>query len=105
MSRDAGSGHPLYDPIYGDADGYAEDDEVSLSRIAKMTDEGKICCECSAEFTAAHGKPTACTHCWPKLPVEERAAVLRATHDEKNSAAWAARNRKRKQQRQRDDSV
>lgn len=92
-------------PVWDDFErGYAEDDEVSLSRIAKLTDTGEMCCECGAQFTAAHGRATACTHCWAKLPATERAAVLRATHDEKNQAAHKQRARTRRAARERQEN-
>lgn len=83
-----------------DGCGYEYDDEgPSLEAIKRAVAKGRICRECSTEFVKQHGKETACVFCWSRLSLEEQQMVQKATHDEKNSAGWAAINRKKKARR------
>lgn len=61
---------------------------------------GIQCTECDTTWVRAHGVPTACTYCWPKLPLAERATVLRAVHEEETREAFRQRAKKAKQRRE-----
>jgi hypothetical protein len=58
---------------------------------------GIQCVECDTTFVKAHLTPVACGFCWPKLPLEERATVLRAVHEEETREAFRQRANKRKE--------
>lgn len=66
--------------------------------LARNTELGRMCSECGAEFTEAHGRVTACEYCWKRLSLAEQNVVHRATHPETNKEAHRreARTRKRK---------
>ena len=49
---------------------------------------GQVCLECGTDFVKAHSTPTACSHCWGKLPLEERKVVGRAVHEEATREAF-----------------
>ena len=55
---------------------------------ARRVSLGMSCLECQEDFIKAHGTPTACSYCWPKLPLEERQVVGRAVHEEATKEAF-----------------
>lgn len=63
---------------------------------ARRVSLGMQCAECDAEFVKAHGFPVCCSFCWPKLPLEERKAVARATNDEATAHYYRTEAKKRK---------
>jgi hypothetical protein len=67
---------------------------------ARRVSLGMACCECDEPFVAAHGFPVACGHCWPKLSLEERKVVARATNAEATAQHFRTAAKKRKAQNQ-----
>lgn len=64
---------------------------------ARRVSLGMECVECGESFVRAHGTPTACTYCYPKMSLEERKVVGRATHGEETKEHFRADAKKRKQ--------
>lgn len=64
--------------------------------LARAVADGLLCMECGVSFHEPHHEPVCCEHCWPKLAVEDRVRIARATHPEVNRLAWRNRNRAKK---------
>ena len=64
--------------------------------LARAVASGLICLSCQVQFSEAHQEPVCCEYCWPKLDIEDRARIARATHPESNRLAWRKRNRAKK---------
>lgn len=70
-------------------------DHTTARRVAL----GMQCVECSEPFTGAHGTPTACSYCWPKLPLEERKVMNRATLGEATKEHFRTENRAKRERK------
>lgn len=58
---------------------------------------GLECMECGEPFAGAHGTPTCCGYCYPKLSLEERKVVNRATLGEQTKEHFRREAKKRKE--------
>jgi DNA-directed RNA polymerase subunit RPC12/RpoP len=67
---------------------------------ARRVSLGQVCVECGTDFVKAHNTPTACSHCWGKLPLEERKVLNRAIHEEATRQAFRERANKKKAKNQ-----
>jgi hypothetical protein len=68
--------------------------------VARRVELGIECRECSEPFVRGHGFPVACEYCWPKLSLEERAEIARATEPEATASHFRTEAKKRKSRKE-----
>lgn len=86
---------------YDDYDGPTCEADLSVEQLHDLMATGLMCSQCGTMFREAHGYLVACAFCFRRMTEAEvaREGVRLATKDESNSAAWAARNRKRREKK------
>jgi hypothetical protein len=68
--------------------------------VARRVELGQSCASCDEPFVKAHGFPVACEYCWPKLSLEERTTIRRATEPEATANHFRTEARKRRKANQ-----
>lgn len=64
--------------------------------VARRVELGQSCASCDEPFVKAHGVPVACEYCWPKLTLEERTTICRATEPEATATHFRNEAKRRK---------